>query len=204
MHRYTPWHCSANGKRGRGPKYSEAASQLRLTIAGLFNLALRHATAVAESLRKLVGIGRPVPNFNTVSRRQKHLAVSLEAHPRTTGLHLLAWSTRIKMLGEGGRSTKKHGVDHRRQWHKVHLGIDATTLEIWAIEVSDNANRDAAMSPCLLNKISGGGSVARLSGDGAYDKKLCPKAVAQRDVQSIFPSCKFQAVGRRASRDGSA
>ena len=35
------WHGSASGKRGRRPKYSEAAIQFCLTIKGLFNLALR-------------------------------------------------------------------------------------------------------------------------------------------------------------------
>jgi len=34
------WHGSASGKRGRGPKYSEAAIQFCLSIMGLFNLAL--------------------------------------------------------------------------------------------------------------------------------------------------------------------
>jgi hypothetical protein len=39
------------------------------------------------------------------------------------------------MLGEGEWKTKKHGAEYRRQWRKVHLGIDAETLEIRAIEV---------------------------------------------------------------------
>ena len=37
-------------------------------------------------------------------------------------------STGIKMLGEGEWKTKKHGAEYRRQWRKVHLGIDASTL----------------------------------------------------------------------------
>jgi hypothetical protein len=32
------WHGRASGKRGRSPKYSEAAIQFCLTIKGLFNL----------------------------------------------------------------------------------------------------------------------------------------------------------------------
>ena len=38
------------------------------------------------------------------------------------------------MLGEGEWKTKKHGADYRRQWRKVHLGIDASTLEIRPME----------------------------------------------------------------------
>ena len=82
------WHGSANGKRGRSPKFSEAAIQFCLTIKGLFNLALRQAMGMTKSLLKLAGLDWQVPDFSTVSRRQKHLAVSIEARPTTTGLHL--------------------------------------------------------------------------------------------------------------------
>jgi len=119
------WHGSVSGKRGRRPKYSEAAIQFCLTFKGLFNLTLRHAMGMAQSLRKLAGLDWQVPDFRTVSRRQKHLSVTIGAQPTTTELHLLVDSTGIKMLGEGGWKTKKCGADYRRQWRKVYLGIDA-------------------------------------------------------------------------------
>lgn len=59
------------------------------------------------------------------------------------------------MLGEGEWKTKKHGADYRRQWRKVHLGIDAQTLEILAIEITDNAIGDASMLPELLAQTCG-------------------------------------------------
>ncbi len=58
---------------------------------------------------------------------------------------MLVDSTGIKFLGEGEWKRKKHGAEYRRQWRKVHLGIDANTLEIRAIEVSDNSVGDAPM-----------------------------------------------------------
>jgi hypothetical protein len=81
---------------------------------------------------------------------------------------------------------KKHGADYRRQWRKVHLGIGATTLEIRAIELTDNATGDAPMLPCLLNQISEDESIASVSGDGVYDTKLCHDAVAQRGAPAII------------------
>jgi hypothetical protein len=42
------WHGSANGKRGRSPKYSQAAIQFCLIIKGLFNLVLRQAMGMAQ------------------------------------------------------------------------------------------------------------------------------------------------------------
>lgn len=123
------WHGGANGKRGRRPRYSEAAIQFCLTIKSLFNLPLRQAMGMTQRLLRLAGLDWQTPDFSTVSRRQKHLAAMIGAHPTTTGLHLLVDCTCIKMLGEGGWKTKKRGADYRRQWRKVHLDIDATTLE---------------------------------------------------------------------------
>lgn len=108
------WHGSASGKRGRQPKYSEAAIQFCLTNKGLFNLALRQVMGMAQSLLKLAGLDWQVPDFSTVSRRQKDLPVTIGAQPTTTGLHLPVDSTGIKMLGEGEWKTKKHGADYRR------------------------------------------------------------------------------------------
>jgi hypothetical protein len=122
------WHGSASGKRGRSQDYSDTAIQFCLTIKNLFNLALRQAMGMTQSLLELAGLDWQVPDYSTVSRRQKHLAVTIATHPTTTGLHLLVDSTGIKMLGEGEWKTKKHGADSRRKWRKVHLGIDASTL----------------------------------------------------------------------------
>jgi len=85
-------------------------------------------------------------------------------------------STGIKMLGEGEWKTKKHGADYGRQWRKVHLGIDAATLEIRAIEVSDNATGDAPIMPCLLDQIP----ATRPSRASAAMVPMTPKAVNRR------------------------
>jgi len=50
------WHGSAAGKRGRSRKDSEAAIQFCRTIKGLFNLALRQAMRMAQSLLRLAGL----------------------------------------------------------------------------------------------------------------------------------------------------
>jgi hypothetical protein len=70
----------------------------------------------------------------------------------------------------------------------VHLGIDASTLEIRAIEVTDNATGDAPMLPYLLDQIAKDEHIASVSGDGAYDTKACHEAIAQRGAQAIIPT----------------
>ena len=181
------WHGTTNGKRGRSPTFSDEAIQFCLSIKCLFSLPLRQAMGMTQSLLQLAGLDWPVPDYSTVSRRQKTLRVAIEVMPTTTGLHLLVDSTGIKMLGEGEWKTRKHGADYRRQWRKVHLGIDAATLEIRAMEVTDNSIGDAPMLPNLLGQIPLEEQLASVSGDGAYDTKGCHEAIALRQADAIIP-----------------
>ena len=184
------WHGQTSGKRGRSPTFSDEAIQFCLSIKCLFSLPLRQAMGMTQSLLQLAGLDWPVPDYSTVSRRQKTLRVAIEVVPTKTGLHLLVDSTGIKMLGEGEWKTKKHGADYRRQWRKVHLGIDAVTLEIRAMEVTDNSIGDAPMLPNLLGQIPPEEQLASVSGDGAYDTKRCHEAIALRQADAVIPTRK--------------
>ena len=65
-----------------------------------------------------------------------------------------------EFLSEGAWKRKKHWAQDRRQWRKLHLSIDATTLEIRAIEVTTNSIGDAPMLRELLEQIPEYESVA--------------------------------------------
>lgn len=181
------WVGAPNGKRGRTPRFSEAAIQFCLMIKNLYGLALRQTTGMVQNLLRLAGLDWDVPDFSTLSRRQKHLQVTLTYQRRNEPLHLLVDSTGIKMLGEGEWKRKKHGADYRRQWRKVHLGIDAQTLEVRAIEITANSVGDAPMLPALLDQIPPEESIESVGGDGAYDTKACHAAIASRGACALIP-----------------
>ena len=181
------WYAPASGRRGRQHIFSDAAIQFCLSIKCLFGLALRQSLGLVESLLRMAGLDWRVPDFSTVSRRQKTLRVQLPYRPSTTALDLLVDSTGIKFLGEGEWKRKRHGAEYRRQWRKVHLGIDASTLEIRAIEVTDNSVGDAPMLPELLGQIPPDEPIASVSGDGAYDTKACHAAIIERGAQAVIP-----------------
>lgn len=105
----------------------------------------------------------------------------------STALDLLVDSTGIKFLSEGEWKQKKHGAEYRRQCRKVHLGIDADTQEIRAIEVTDNRVGDAPMLPGRLAQIPLDEPITSVRGDGAYDTKGCHTAIAQRGAQAAVP-----------------
>lgn len=100
----------------------------------LFGMALRQTTGFVESLLRLIGLDWAVPDFSTLSRRQKTLKVNIPVRGSDGPLHLLVDSTGIKVEGEGEWNARKHGGSKRRVWRKIHVGIDEKSLEIRAAE----------------------------------------------------------------------
>jgi hypothetical protein len=145
------WVPLATGKRGRRPQYSDAAIQTCPTMKVLFGMPLRQTTGFVESLLHLVGPDWAVPDFSTLSRPQKSLAVSVPYRGSKGQLNLLIDSTSIKTEGEW--HARKHGGAKRRLWRKMHIGVDEHTLEIRAIEVTCSNVGDAPMLPDLLDQI---------------------------------------------------
>ena len=76
------WEAAPTGKRGRQPDYSDAAIQTCLTLKVLFGMALRQTTGFVTSLLGLVGLPWSVPDFSTLSRRQKTLGVTIPVAAR--------------------------------------------------------------------------------------------------------------------------
>jgi hypothetical protein len=153
----------------------------------LFGMALRQTTGFVESLLCLAGLDWEVPDFSTLSRREKTLAVNISHRASQGPLHLLIDSTGIKVEGEGEWNARKHGGAKRRVWRKVHLGIDEQTLEIRAVEVTSSDVGDAPMLPELLSQIPPDQEIASVTADGAYDTRKCHDAIAERGADAVIP-----------------
>jgi hypothetical protein len=181
------WKAEPTGKRGRQPRYSDAAIQACLTLKVLFGMPLRQTTGFVESLLKLVGLDWEVPDFSTLCRRQKSLSVAIPYRGSKGPLHLLVDSTGIKAEGEGEWNARKHGGPKRRLWRKIHIGIDEETLEIRAIEVTGSNIGDAPMLPDLLGQIAPDQEIGSVTADGAYDTRKCHEAIAARNAYAVIP-----------------
>jgi IS5 family transposase len=140
---------------------------------------------MVASLLKMAKLGWPVPDYSTLCRRQNDLTVAIPCRPSTGALRLLVDSTGIKAMGEGEWSCRKHGASRPRQWAKVHLGIDAETLEIRAIEATGSRVGDAPMLPKLLEQIPPEEPIGTVTADGAYDTRACHAAVAAREATAF-------------------
>jgi hypothetical protein len=88
-----------------------------------------------------------------------------------------------------------------RQSRKVHLGINAQTLEIRAIEVTCNNVGDAPILPELLAQIAT--PITSVTGDGAYDTKAFMLPLPQSEQRSSPLLTRMLAFGRsfRGSRN---
>jgi hypothetical protein len=153
----------------------------------LFGMALRQTTGFVESLLRLVGLNWTVPDFSTLSRRQKSLTVNIPYRGSKGPLHLLIDSTGIKVEGEGEWNARKHGGPKRRVWRKIHLGIDEQTLEIRAVEITGSHIGDAPVLPDLLSQIPEGQEIGSVTADGAYDTRNCHDAIADRGAHAVIP-----------------
>ncbi|MGB3688855.1 MAG: IS5 family transposase, partial [Jannaschia helgolandensis] len=181
------WEATPTGRRGRQQTYSNAAIQTCLSMKVLFGMALRQTTGFVESLLRLVGLNWSVPDFSTLSRRQKTLAVNVPYRGSKGPLHLLIDSTGIKVEGEGEWHARKHGGSKRRVWRKIHLAIDEQTLEVRAVEITGNHIGDAPVLPDLLSQIPAGEQIGSVTADGAYDTRKCHDAIADRSAHAIIP-----------------
>src|ERR1700739_1956167 len=83
--------------------------------------------------------------------------------------------------------SKKHGTSRRRSWRKLHIGVDAESGEIRAIELTRKEIDDAARSGALLDQITS--PLASFTADGAYDQDHVYETVAERhpDAAVIVP-----------------
>jgi len=184
----TAWLAASRGRRRRPAAFSDASIQTCLTLKALFGLALRQTEGLVASLLTLAGLDWPVPDFSTLCGRQKGLSVQIPYRPSTGALHLLIDSPGIKVMGEGEWSTRKHGASRPRQWRKVHLGSDAKTLEVRAIEVTGSRVGDGPMLPELLAQIPSDEVIGQVTADGAYDTRPCYAAIAARQACAVIPT----------------
>ncbi|MCC1492385.1 IS5 family transposase [Cognatishimia sp. F0-27] len=167
--------------------FPDAAIQFCLSIKVLFKLPLRQTAGMVAGLLRLAGLDWPVPDFSTLCRRQQSLAVQVP-HRRADGpLNLLVDSTGIKFLGDGEWEARKHEVQGRRQWCKVHLAVDPATSDIRAVEFTPSRDGDSPVLPDPLGQIPGDEQIGTVTADGAYNTRRCHKAIIERDAVPIIP-----------------
>ena len=176
------WKPDGPRKRGGQFQYSDGAIQCLLMVRSVFHLTLRAAEGFLRSVFHLLEWELPVPDYTTLCKRAKRLAVSL-LRKAAGPLHLVLDSTGLKVFGEGEWKVRQHGYTKRRTWRKLHLSVDSETQEIQAVVLSEASLDDAGAVPELLDQSTE--SVEQVGGDGAYDKRKVYEGCAVRGIRRV-------------------
>ena len=192
------WRGPRTGGNGRPAVFSDAAIQFCLMVKVLFGLPLRQTTGTVESILSMAALDWPVPDFSTLSRRQKRITVQISNRRAPGPLNLLVDSTGIKFLGDGEWLARKHGTQRRRQYRKVHLAMDTTTGDIRAVEFTSSDKGDSPVLPHLLDQIPHDEQIGTVTGDGAFDTRRCHTAILERGGTAVIP---IRKNGRRWRED---
>lgn len=196
------WRYTGPTQRGAQFLYSDLAIETTLTFRKLFRLPLRQSEGFVQSLLDIMDVSLSAPDHTTLSRRQKGLSIDLPVQPSDQPRHLVVDSTGLKLYGEGEWKTRQHGWTKRRTWRKLHLGIDADTGEVVAETLTEAGTDDASQVKPMLAQTPG--EVARLYGDGAYDRWKVHHALAypsgqDTPIESVIPP-RHDAQIRKAKR----
>ncbi|WP_246755415.1 IS5 family transposase [Rhizobium lusitanum] len=110
------WSASRRRSRGGQPKYSDLATTMCLTLRVVYGLPLRQTQGLIRSIATLINVTIMAPDFSTLSRRSKGLALpSTRPGTRTSGpVHLVVDSTGLKVFGEGEWLENKHKIKVKR------------------------------------------------------------------------------------------
>lgn len=90
-------------------------------------------------------------------------------------------------MDEGEWKWKKHQPEYRRQWRKLHIDIDAETLQIRAVQLTTNNVGDSQVLGDLLDQIPSDERIDSVYTDGTYDMKRCRQVITDQNVHAIIP-----------------
>jgi hypothetical protein len=195
------WYATPTGDRGRPRVYSHLALTFCLTIRALFDLPLRGCQGLLESLLPRLDLDWAVPDYTVMCRRARSLEVKLPVRRRPgETVHLVVDSSGLKVYGEGEWKVRAHGWSKRRTWRKLHLGLDEATQEVLVARVTEAGVADSRMLVELLPEVEA--PLAKVGGDGAYDREESWTAVAERRAEALFPPRRNARIWWHGNRDG--
>ena len=113
--------------------------------------------------------------------------IAISYQKSLSGLHLLVDSTGLKFLGKGEWKRKKHQPEYRRQWRKLHISIDAETIQRRAVQLTKNNVSDSQVLSDFLDQIPLYEGIDSVYTDGAYDTKCCRQVNLDCQAHAVIP-----------------
>ena len=174
------WNAEPSRKPGGQSKFSDLAIETALTLRLVFKQGLRQTEGFIGSVFNMMKLDLDVPDHSTLSRRGKIIDLpSVVGKNSNQGLVIIIDSTGLKIYGAGEWNESKHGLKKRKEWRKLHLGIDESTLEIIVSSLTNNRVGDPTEAVNLLEQVQN--PIDEFLGDGAYDSKKVVQVIENRN-----------------------
>lgn len=170
-------------QKGRGrPRFCDAFLIAALCIRSVYSLSFRSLEGFLQDLMVLLQIDSHVPSYTLYSKRMKSLELPKLSSRRPQ--HLLIDASGVKIVGEGEWKVKVHGKGKRRQWIKIHVGVDERTQEIIAVKVTESKTSDSKVVEELLKSCPK--TIKKVSADGAYDGFPTRKLLYDQGIEELI------------------
>jgi hypothetical protein len=193
-------HANRKVKVGRPFTYSDTAIECLLAIRELFQLPYRQTEGLGRALVKLMQVDVAIPDFTSLAKRAAKLNVSLEVLPSEDPIDIIVDSTGVKIFGAGEWRSDAYRQPKRRTWRKLHLSVNAASQEIVAATLTSKKRDDADLVPEILAQIEP--PVAKLYGDGAYDKWKLHDVLAREAIVPVIPPRRGASIRRHGNCAG--
>jgi Transposase DDE domain len=193
-------HANRKVKVGRPFTYSDTAIECLLAIRELFQLPYRQTEGLGRSLVKLMQVDVAIPDFTSLAKRAAKLNVSLEVLSSEGPIDIIVDSTGVKIFGAGEWRCDAYRQPKRRTWRKLHLSVNAASQEIVAVVLTSKKRDDADLVPEILAQIEP--PVAKLYGDGAYDKWKLHDVLEREAIVPVIPPRRGASIRRHGNCAG--
>ena len=197
------WFDDSIGLRGAPRVYSDTAIEVALRLKLIFGLAWRATQGFLQSLAQVLSWNVQVPHHTTLSRRVSQLPLKLETFNADLAkpITLAVDGSGLKVYGEGEWKTRTHGVQKRRTWRKLHIGLDVESRQIIAAELTTNDVADIEVFPDLLDQASDR-NIEAVAGDGGYDSHAAFDAINSIGAEAKIPPRRGAKIKRHGNTDG--
>jgi hypothetical protein len=196
------WYYQGKMQRGAQFSYSNTCIETANLIKEVYQLGYRQTEGFMNSMVRMLGWVVKVPDYTVIHRRRKTLDIDIVSMKKNSNerLYIVVDSTGGKVYGEGEWKVRQYGWTKHRTWRKIHLAVDESTRIIEGCETTTNNIADEEMVKPLLDGIKG--TVKKIAGDGAYDKKKVYETLKKKKIKPIIPPRKNAVIEKHGNCKG--
>ncbi len=171
--------------------FSDFAILVCHEIRQVYKLPLRQCQGFINSIFKILQLPIRCPDYSCLSKRLLVLGIQSPRYTKTEtpdgSIAAIAIdSTGLKRFGRDEWHQEKYKISAKRSWRKLHIAVDDKHI-IHAGVLTNRFTSDCRAVDDLIEQVEG--DVARVTADGAYDKKPVYETLSERfsNVIIIIP-----------------